>query len=495
MTALYALIGASMNTHVSALPVAAGLAAALLLATPAAAIDPFFPTYGNDGYDVLHYDLDLVTDPVGNTLQGTAKLAIKATSQLGTFQLDLYKLGVQKVTVDGDRAGFSQTEDKLTITPKRAIPDGRAFQVVIRYGGTPTPIPDPTAPGLDILPLGWLHYKKTTYALSEPVGASSFFPCNDEPTDRATYSIAVTVPKPYTAVANGLHTKTDELIDAQRFHYQMSQPMTTWLATVQVNKYTIVEQNAAGIPVTHYITKKVTDGQVAELEKTPKYIDWMEDLVAAYPFKSYGSVTVDDPSLYYALETQAVSTFPFDFIDQGVIVHELAHQWFGDSMSVAEWKDLWIAEGFATYFEFLYPYRNKPEKFDAQMRAVYAYLVENNVGSAVVENGEQIFSDRTYYRGSVALYALELHVGDVKFWEIVRAFYDRYKLKSVTSADFIEVAVETSGDKSVKKLLKAWLYEQPVPPLPGVAADVLSRADEGRAIVAGHLARRAHPKH
>lgn len=478
-------------------PIAAGFAFALLAVSPAAAIDPFFPTYGNDGYDVLHYDLDLVTDPVANTLEGKAKLEIKATKQLTSFQLDLYKLGVQKVTVDGDRAEFSQTEDKLTIEPKRAIPDGRPFKVVIQYGGTPTPIPDPTAPGQDILPLGWLTFKKGTYALSEPVGASSFFPCNDEPTDRATFSFSITVAKPYRAVANGLHTRTDDLGASQRFYYEMREPMTTWLATVQVNKYEVFDQNAAGIPVTHYVTKKVTDAQIDELLKVPKYIDWMKDLVAPYPFQNYGSITVDDPKLYYALETQTVSTYPFDFIDQAVLVHELAHQWFGNSMSVAEWRDLWIAEGFVTYFEFLYPFRNKPEKFDAQMRAIHQYLIDNNVGSAVVDNGEQIFSDRTYYRGSVTLYALKLQVGDAKFWEILRNFYDRYKYKSTTSADFIDIAVEVSGDKSVKKLLKAWLYEQPVPPLPpapSVAADAQSRSEMGRAIVAGHLARRAHPR-
>jgi aminopeptidase N len=475
--------------------IAAGCAAALLAASPAAAIDPFFPSFGNDGYDVLHYDLDLEADPVANSLQGVARLSIKATKQLNTFQLDLAGLGVDKVHVDGDRAAFSQANDKLTIEPKRAIPDGRPFEVVIRYGGTPVPLPDPTAPGLDILPLGWLHYKKATYVLSEPVGASTFFPCNDEPTDRATYSISITVPKPYTAVANGLREATEDLGTAQRFRYEMRQPMTTWLATVQINKYKVVEQSAEGVPLHHYITKKVTDEQVGEFLRIPQYMKWMRQLVAPYPFESYGSITVDDPELYYALETQAVSTYPFDFIDRGVIVHELAHQWFGNAMSVAEWRDLWIAEGFATYFEFLFPYRNKPEKFDAVMQAIYDYLVANNVGPAVVENGEQIFSDRTYYRGALSLYALRQQVGEQAFWNIVRAFYARYEYKSVTSADFIEVAVETSRDRSVRKLLNAWLYEQPVPPLPGVVAGRLSRADEGRAIVAGHLARRTHKRH
>jgi aminopeptidase N len=472
--------------------VAAGLAATVLAVSPASAIDPFFPTHGNSGYDVLHYDLDLTADPVANTLQGTAKLRIKATKQLKNFQLDLYRLRVKKVTVDGNRAGFSQTEDKLTIEPKRAIPDGRPFEVVIRYAGTPTPIPDPTTPGQNVLPLGWLHFKKSTAALSEPVGASSFFPCNDEPTDRATYSISVSVPKPYTAVANGLHVKTDDLGGSQRFHYKMAQPMTTWLVTVQASTCRIIDQNAAGIPVLHCVTDKVTDAQVDEFIKTPEYMSWLEKLVAPYPFDSYGSITVDDPALDYALETQAISTFPLRFIDPSVIVHELAHQWFGNSMSVSGWRDLWIAEGFATYFETLYPHRNEPEKFDVAMLGLYDYLVAYKVGPAVVSRPEDTFGDSTYYRGSVTLFALRQHVGEPVFWEIVRAFYERYKFKTVTSADFIDVAVEVSHDRSVEKLLNAWLFEEPVPPLPGFAAARVNRADQGRAFVANHLARRAH---
>jgi aminopeptidase N len=477
--------------------VVAGLVT-LLAVSPASAIDPFFPTHGNKGYDVLHYDLDLAADPVANTLRGTAKLSIKAISELNKFQLDLHCLGVDKVTVDGDPAGFSQTKDKLTIEPKHALPDGRLFEVVVTYAGTPKPITDPTTPGEDVLPLGWLRFETSTNALSAPVGASSFFPSNDEPTDRATYSISVSVPKPYIAVANGLQTKTDDLGGSRRFHYKMAQPMTTWLATVQISKFRVIDQKAAGIPVLHYVTKNVTDAQIDEFSKTPEYMSWLGKLVAPYPFDSYGSITIDDRALDYALETQAISTFPRRFIDrrnqraQSLIVHELAHQWFGNSMSVAGWRDVWIAEGFATYFEILYLHRNEPEQFDNAMLGLYDDLVEKKVGPAVVSRPEDMFADNTYYRGSVTLFALRQHVGEPVFWKIIQTFYNRYKFRTVTTADFIDVAVEVSHDPSVKELLDAWLFEEPVPALPGVAAKRVNRAAEGRAFIENHLARRAH---
>ncbi len=124
-----------------------GLSPSLFAVSLAWAIDPFFPAYGNKGYDVLHYDLDLTADPAAQSLEGAAKVSIKATRQLRTFQLDLFRLKVASVTLDGDRVRFSQTERKLTIEPKGAIARGRPIEVVIRYGGTPTPIPDPTTPG------------------------------------------------------------------------------------------------------------------------------------------------------------------------------------------------------------------------------------------------------------------------------------------------------------------------------------------------------------
>jgi aminopeptidase N len=473
------------------------MAATLLAVSPASAIDPFYPTHGNKGYDVLRYGLDLTVDPVANRLQGTAKLSIKAIDRLGKFQLDLYRLGVEKVTVNGRLAGFSQTEDKLTIEPRNAIPAGRPFEVVVSYAGTPSPIPDTVTPGQNVLPLGWLRFKTSTNALSAPIGASSFFPSNDQPSDRATYRVSVTVPKPFRAVANGVHTKTDDLGGSQRFHFRMAQPMTTWLATVEISTGQIIRQNAGAIPIVHYLPKTATSAQIDEFRKTPEYMSWLEKLVAPYPFDSYGSLVVDDKSLYYALETQAISTFPLGFIDphdhkaQSLIVHELTHQWFGNSVSVAEWRDIWIAEGFATFFEILYLHRNDPEEFTAEMRGIYDDLVQNNVGPAVVSRPEDMFADNTYYRGAMTLYALRQHVGEPVFWKIIQTFYNRYKFKTVTSADFMDVAVEVSHDPSVKELLNAWLFEKPMPVLPGLT-DRINRAEKGRAFIANHLARRAY---
>jgi aminopeptidase N len=345
--------------------------ALVFAANPAWAIDPFFPTFGNDGIDVVHYNIDLDVDPVANRLDGKAAIFIKAQRRLTSFTLDLHALIVSDVKVNAVSADFNQADDKLTITPRSPIPKGGIFWLSVAYGGVPDPLPDPTAPGYDLF-LGWFQHQKSTYAVSEPIGASTFFPANDEPTDKASFTIGVTVPAGYTGVANGFFVGSKAIGTKTRFEWAMLQPMTTWLATVHVNKLKLNLTRAPdGTPISVYYHKGVPQTHVDVYALSGKMLTYFEKLIGPYPFASYGTVVVQDPILYYALETQAMSTFPAqaDLPDESFVTHELAHQWFGDSVSIAKWEDLWIAEGSATYFEVLWPNRNVPAAFDTAIAA------------------------------------------------------------------------------------------------------------------------------
>jgi aminopeptidase N len=446
-------------------------------ASPAAAIDPFFPTFGNDGIDVIRYALDLEVTPGPGTLDGSAKLTIRAETRLEEFSLDLAGLEVSRVTVNGVAAPFEQADDKLIVTPREPIRKGKVFRLAVAYAGRPDPTPDPTAPGSGI-DLGWFTDGNASYVVSEPVGASTFYPANDEPTDKARFSIAVTVPPPYTAAANGVLRSERTTGAKTRFRWEMRQPMTTWLATVHVNQFGLHRTRAAdGTPIRVYYTESTPPADVEGYALAGEMLTWMRELVGPYPFGSYGSVVVDDPDLFYALETQAMSTFPLGAADEAIVAHELAHQWFGNSASIAKWEDLWLAEGAATYFEVLWPNRDDPAAFDAEMIAIYAFVANNEIGPAVVEAPEEMFTDRTYLRGVSALYALRQEVGDRTFFRILRTFVRVYRGRYATSQDFIELAARVSGRQSVAPLLHAWLYDEAVPALAGAAAATALRAE------------------
>ncbi|HMR34073.1 MAG TPA: M1 family metallopeptidase [Geminicoccaceae bacterium] len=440
---------------------------ATLASAPARAIDPFFPEFGNNGYDVQDYDLSLAVDPAKNRLDGRAVLTIRALERLTAVALDLHGLDVKGVRTDGAVSSFTHSGGKLRVRLPSPLAKGATFVLAVAYGGNPEALEDPTAPGADILGVGWNDHAGATYVVSEPVGAGTWYPVNDVPTDKATYRVAATVPEPYTAVSNGALESITDLGAERRFVWKTRQPMASYLAILDVADYRLERSWARrALPIRTYTTDKTPSGTIAALRKTPAMLAYFERFAGPYPFGSYGSVMVDDPELYYALETQGMSTFPSAYqIGESTVAHELAHQWFGDAVTVERWEDLWLAEGFATYFEFIWEFKSDRVGLDAAFRDLYDYALENELGPAVVSTPEDIFSDRTYYRGALTLQALRLRVGDDAFFRTLKAFFRNHRYGNATSADFVDTAVRQSGQPAVRGLLNAWLYEQPVPPL------------------------------
>ena len=360
---------------VSVLRLAALAFACSVAAGPVLAIDPFFPDHGNDGIDVAHYTLDLKINPLSDELDAWASLDVTADRPLAEFTLDLRGLEATRVTVNGYRAAFSQDGEKITIEPRRPIPAKASFRVYVAYGGVPELVRNPIAPDDATLALGWVNYRDAIFVAGEPVGASSFFPVNEQPDDKATFTIALTVPAPYAGVANGVLTSSQDMGKDRRFVWDMRQPMAPHLVTVQVNKfYGKFGRTLSGKPVSVFATRSTPRADVDNYLIAATMIDYFERLVGPYPFEGYGSVVVDDPFLSSALPTQAMATFPLGSAGEGAIAHEVAHQWFGGSVSFARWADQWLAEGFATYMEVLWRHRDDPIGFDAAMRELHAYV-------------------------------------------------------------------------------------------------------------------------
>lgn len=342
--------------------------------------DPYYPDLGNTGYHAEHYTLDLSVDPVSGALAGTAQIQARSTRPLRSFSLDLAGLTVQQVTVGGVSAAFSRAQDKLVVTPAHAIPASRGFQVTVVYRGAPQPIADPSGDSTGAAKVGWHHDGDEVYVASETAGARTWYPVNDTPGDKAAYTFHITVPAGYTAVANGLPDARNSNGTATTFTWQSTAPMASYLATLEVGRF--VEMTASGphgLPILSYTPAALAAQTRQTFADLPDMISYFEAILGPYPFQAAG-VTVVSPAFRWSLETQTrplygsqILTLPPDVAQEG-ISHELAHQWFGDSLTPAHWSDVWLNEGFATYLSWLWLEHHGERTFlTGLMRRQYGY--------------------------------------------------------------------------------------------------------------------------
>jgi aminopeptidase N len=242
--------------------------------------------------------------------------------------------------------------------------------------------------------------------------------------------------------------------------------MASYLVTAHIGRYEIeTEKGPEGLPIRNYFYEGTTESVRSDFEATSDMIVFMNDLIAPYPFEAYGVVLLDHPTSW-ALETQTLSTFSPGFTSEEVVFHELMHSWFGNSVSPATWQDIWLNEGFATYFTQLWgEHKNGALWLESTMDQIYDALVTRETPPPIPEMVEQMFSSASYSRGAWTLHALRLVVGDENFFDILRTYYDRYQNGTASTKDFIDVAAEIGGTEA-EDVLMDWLYETQVPPRP-----------------------------
>jgi aminopeptidase N len=422
--------------------------------------DPYFPDAGNGGYDVDHYGLELRWDPTRRHLEGTTTIRAIATEALASFSLDLTGLDVTAVDVDDDPARWERPDDhELVVTPARTLRAEATFTAVVRYDGTPAPIAGP-AP----LEPGFMTDGREVYVASEPNGAATFFPSNDHPTDKATYEIRVTVPDDLDVAANGLLRDTipDPGVGTETWVFDAPDPMATYLVQVVVGNLRSEQLTGpAGLPIRNVYDADAGSGVRAAFEPQGEMIDFFDDLFGPFPFATYGAVVVDE-DLGFALETQTLSLFGSGVVGEPVVAHELAHQWFGDHVSVARWADIWLNEGFATYAQWLWSEHRGEGSVDA-----IALAAARTPGLDVppADPGpDQLFHPTVYLRGALTLHVLRHELGDAAFFEVLRTWVDRYGGASATSADFEALAGEVGGH-DLRPLFDAWLRAPGLPAL------------------------------
>jgi aminopeptidase N len=454
--------GAQATSMPAQAPVAGAVVTPMPTLPPSAGSlgDPLFPQLGNAGYRVDHYTLDLSVDVATNTLTSTATILAQADSALDRFHLDFHGLTITEVTVNEERATYTRDNGELIVEPASTIGADDPFTVTVHYFGQPEPLP------LAMLgEIGWLQMNGGILVVSQPTGAATWFPANDHPQDKATYTLRITVPRPYVAASNGLLAEVIERENERTYVWEVINPMASYLATVAIDQYEMsVQEGPGGLPILNFIGVELPVEAVEALERTPEMIEFLEARVGPYPFESYGAIVAD---LHFSLETQTRSIISRGHLlgpREEVVMHELAHQWFGNSLSLAQWQDMWLNEGFATYISWLWAEHTRgAETFDRIVRGSYqSPLLDRPPGTPTADT---LFHQTVYVRGALTLHALRLRVGDDIFYEILQTYYARYRDSQVTTADFIAVAEEVSG-QPLESLFQRWLYRVGLPEIP-----------------------------
>jgi aminopeptidase N len=463
--------------------VLAAAAALLATAAPAAATryvegapgagDPFYPMAGNGGYQVKHYALALDYDPASDVLSGRAAVFAKATQNLKSFNLDLRRfLNVERVTVNGRRANFTREDvHELVISPRPKLKAGRGFVVTVRYEGTVEPVVDP-----DESIEGWIPTDDGAFVVNEPQGSPGWYPANDTPKDKATYDFAISVPRGREALANGKLVGKFDHGSETTWLWRARDPLAPYLSTATNGEFEtrfgrlpngLPEYNAVD-PQTRVRTGPPPFGtpnpQLAwdRLDVQPETVALFEELYGDYPFEAMGAIVDWAPDVFYALESQTKPNY-WHVPSIGTIVHEIAHQWWGNSVTLTEWPELWLNEGFATWSEWIYFERTGGDTAQETFDALYAipetdpdfedlwFPAPLNLGGP-----EELFHTPVYDRGAMTLQALRVKVGDDVFFRILRNWYEENAGGNVTTADFIALSERESGQE-LDEFFDIWL--------------------------------------
>ena len=420
--------------------------------------DPFFPLAGNGGYDVSHYGLTLDYTPATNRLVGTAVITATATQDLSSFDLDLRGFSITQLTVDGRDAAFSRDGQELIITPRAGIRAGSAFTATVGYAGTPSVVTDP-----DQSIEGWVPTDDGAIVVGEPQGSPAWYPVNDSPRDKATFDFAVTVPEGLTVMANGVLLSHDTAGGKTTWVWRESEPMAPYLATATLGRFDLDISNVDGIESYVAVDPTLSTGNV--LRKLPDIVRFYASIYGPYPFTAVGAIVDDAKVLAYSLETQTKPVFD-RMPNEATLAHELSHMWYGDSVTLSTWPDIWLHEGFATWSEWIWS-EYQGNKSAAQWFKVLYSTPAKDVRFWTPPPGdpgtpEFLFNGTIYYRGGMTLEALREKIGDFDFFRIMRSWAQDNRFGNVTTAQFIALAEQVTG-ADLDHFFDVWLYQPDKP--------------------------------
>ena len=444
---------------------------------------------GTGGTTPRHYAITLDYDQPANFLEGTAVIDATATQNLSRFNLDFrHFYTISSVTVNGETAHFARGgEQELKITPADPLDSGSDFTVRVDYSGNPKPIKDP-----DKSIEGWIPTDDGAFVVNEPQGSPGWYPVNDNPQDKATYDFTVTVPQGHTVMANGQLVSHTTAGGKETWRWSEDSPMASYLATAtngvfQTESLPSAAQSEPRCVRRSIQTRRCTtpwsdpdpddphpDLAYERLEPQPEIIEYFSDLYGPYPYTSGGGIIDSAHFVGYALESQTRANYQRIPVPT-TVVHEIAHQWFGNAVTLKVWPDIWLNEGFATFSEWIYDEDHGGPTAAETFDELYATPESDPFfeelwfpAPAALQRPSQLFHTPVYDRGAMTLQALREKVGDDTFFDILRTWYAENRSQSVTSdetvttADFIALAERESG-QDLDDFFQVWLYEEGKP--------------------------------
>ncbi|WP_225830311.1 M1 family metallopeptidase [Streptomyces sp. NK08204] len=445
-------------------------------AEPLGVGDRLYPYLGNPGYDVASYDLSFTYSGSNDKpLQAVTTIDAWTTTELDRLNLDFAHGTVESVEVDGHPADFARAGDDLVVTPDHPLPPGSWNRITVRHTSDPVP-----AKGQDG---GWVRTSDGLAMANQADAAHLVFPCNDHPSDKARFTFRITAPNDYAVVANGLPSGAERVGRTTTWTYRTQHPMATELAQVSIGRSAVLHRTGPhGLPVRDVVPSSDRRALEPWLARTPDQIAWLESKIGPYPFETYG-LLIAQAETGFELETQTLSLFEKDLFTEpaypkwyieSIMVHELSHQWFGDSVSPRTWSDVWLNEGHATWYEELYAQEKAHKPMEDRMKAAYSASDrwrEDGGPPALPKPpapGRKIgiFRPNVYDGAALALYALRQEIGREKFERLERIWIQEHRDSTAGTADYVRLASAVAG-RDLTGFFKGWLYGEKTPPMPG----------------------------
>ncbi|MFJ6652834.1 M1 family metallopeptidase [Microbacterium sp. NPDC091313] len=423
----------------------------------AATADPYLPQSGDTSYGVEHYGLGLRYRVRTNRLEGVARIEATAHEALRSFTLDLVGLRASRVAVDGQaRTRFAQGPRKLRVTPSAAIEAGQRFVVEVTYAGAPAPRRSRWGA------IGWEELTDGSLVAGQPSGAPTWFPCNDRPADRARYTIEIATEAEYEPVATGVPDGVSRRGGVATARFTCSVPTATYLAAVHIGRYRTQRIAASDVDVSISAPPARESEVRRAFARVPEMLSVFAQAFGPYPQETCALVVTED-ELEIPLEAQGLAVFGVNHLvpaAQRLIAHELAHQWFGNSVGIGRWQDIWLNEGFACYAEWLWS-----ESSGGPAAAVLAAEHRDRLAASaqdlvIADPGpDRMFDDRVYKRGALALQALRARLGEAAFFDLLREWARTHRHALVSTDDFRALAARAGGGE----VLAEWIDRAEVP--------------------------------